>query len=273
MFYVLTRRSSSQQLEIELKDQEIEIRTSPIRSLIVTSWRSGSTFLGEILSAIPETYYYYEPLMRHAARKFNSDDSERDKKEVLSHIKKLLKCDFSDMEGYLSHARMHPFQFEKNRRLWDDCKSLLNRDNCFSPSFLGPYCKQFPFITMKIVRSNLEVLKDIIKDDMNVRILLLVRDPRPTLNSRWRKGFCIAENAPACGSPSKLCDQLVRDFRAAEQLFIDYPKRFMTIRYEDLALDLYEVTEKILSFFGLKFNEEVKKFLETHTIESKGVRR
>ena len=30
--------------------------------LVATSWRSGSSFLGELLNQLPGTFYYFEPL-------------------------------------------------------------------------------------------------------------------------------------------------------------------------------------------------------------------
>jgi len=35
----------------------------PIRSAILTSWRSGSTFLGAALSSPPGGFYHYEPFL------------------------------------------------------------------------------------------------------------------------------------------------------------------------------------------------------------------
>jgi len=35
----------------------------PIRNIVFTSWRSGSTFLGDLLNAHPGTFYHYEPLL------------------------------------------------------------------------------------------------------------------------------------------------------------------------------------------------------------------
>ena len=38
------------------------------RILILTTWRSGSTFLGELLSMIPGTFYSFEPLLEKILR-------------------------------------------------------------------------------------------------------------------------------------------------------------------------------------------------------------
>lgn len=43
-----------------------------------------------------------------------------------------------------------------------------------------------------------------------------------------------------------------------------------TLRYEDLSLNPYDVTQDILQFYGLPFDPAVEEFLDTHTKENKG---
>jgi len=50
-------------LHRKLEDLIIENGGQPIRSAIFTTWRSGSTFLGEALDNNPGTFYHYEPLL------------------------------------------------------------------------------------------------------------------------------------------------------------------------------------------------------------------
>lgn len=38
-----------------------------------------------------------------------------------------------------------------------------------------------------------------------------------------------------------------------------------TLRYEDLSLNPYEMTQDVLQFFGLPFDSMVEEFLDTHT--------
>ena len=46
-----------------MNDLLLERGGKPIRTLIVSTWRSGSSFLGEILRSHPGTYYMMEPLI------------------------------------------------------------------------------------------------------------------------------------------------------------------------------------------------------------------
>lgn len=47
----------------KLNDLVMEKGGQPIRNVIFTTWRSGSTFLGETLDSHPGTFYHYEPLL------------------------------------------------------------------------------------------------------------------------------------------------------------------------------------------------------------------
>ena len=53
--------------------------------LIVTSWRSGSTFLTNIVSHHPITFIHYEPLIMMGRNDVNQ-------KEAIEHLSSLLRC-------------------------------------------------------------------------------------------------------------------------------------------------------------------------------------
>lgn len=55
------------------------------------------------------------------------------------------------------------------------------------------------------------------------------------------------------------------DYYAARTLLRDYSDRLKVIRYEDLSLDPYPMTQSILSFYGLPFDAAVEDFLDSHT--------
>lgn len=59
---------------------------------------------------------------------------------------------------------------------------------------------------------------------LNVRIILLVRDPRGTLQSRKHRDWCPGQ--PDCDQPEILCDDLVDDYFTAINFTEKYPQRF-----------------------------------------------
>ena len=77
---------------------------------------------------------------------------------------------------------------------------------------------------MKTVRLRLNLTREIIEDSsLNVQVLLLVRDPRATLQSRKHRIWCPGK--PDCDQPERLCSDLVNDYHAAQQLMKKHPKR------------------------------------------------
>lgn len=59
---------------------------------------------------------------------------------------------------------------------------------------------------------------------LNVKVILLVRDPRGTMQSRRHRDWC--PGAPDCDQSSYLCADLVADYSAAIRLKKLYPSRF-----------------------------------------------
>ena len=67
----------------------------------MTTWRSGSTFFGDILLSHSGTFYHYEPLLLFLINQIRPDDGHR-ADEAVRIIKDLFKCDFSNLgETYL----------------------------------------------------------------------------------------------------------------------------------------------------------------------------
>jgi hypothetical protein len=62
----------------------------------VTTWRSGSTFLAELLSSYPATFYHYEPFTGHGIHRLR-DDNETEL--AADMIKTLLNCSYKPHIG------------------------------------------------------------------------------------------------------------------------------------------------------------------------------
>ncbi|XP_055923815.1 carbohydrate sulfotransferase 5 [Eupeodes corollae] len=243
----------------KLSDLTPEMGGQPVRSVVVTTWRSGSTFLGDILNAMPGNFYHYEPLLNFDIRRIRGPPDE---KKAIGMLKNLLHCDYSDMGEYLEYGKEHKYLFEHNERLWAQCKEYPQF--CWKAKFLTPFCKLFPLQSMKVVRLRLALAEQLLEDkSLNVRLLLLVRDPRGTMQSRKHRLWCPGN--PDCDEASNLCNDLIDDYKSAEVLIKKYPSRFRTLRYEDLSVNPYEVTLEILQYFGLPFDPMVEEFLDTHT--------
>lgn len=131
----------------------------PFRSVIVSTWRSGSTFLGEILNAVPGNFYHYEPLLSFNITQIRglplSDPA-------VDMLKNMLNCDFTKMPEYFEYGRTHLYQFTHNTRLVNFCKGENNL--CLNSEFTSKSCKLFPFQSMKLVRLRLRLMEGLLKD-------------------------------------------------------------------------------------------------------------
>lgn len=143
----------------KLEDLTPETGGIPVRSIIVSTWRSGTTFLGEVLNAMPGNFYHYEPLLKYGIIQIRGTPYADN---AISTMKKMLKCDFSGMDDYFEYGKTHTFQFSHNTRLWDHCK--YKKELCFDANFTARFCKLFPFQSMKVVRVRLSLIQDILED-------------------------------------------------------------------------------------------------------------
>ncbi|XP_055589935.1 uncharacterized protein LOC129742113 [Uranotaenia lowii] len=131
----------------------------PVRSLIVSTWRSGSTFLGQILNSIPGSFHHEEPLILYDTNQIRGPHV----KIAINYIKQLFNCNYTGLEYILdsSHATNY-YSFRLNKRLWPYCKLYLNF--CLDPKLMEPFCKLFPVQNMKVLRLRASLLTPLLED-------------------------------------------------------------------------------------------------------------
>lgn len=142
-----------------LQELTPETGGAPMRSIIITTWRSGSTFLGDVLNAMPGNYYHYEPMLPFGIVQVRGPPEDR---IALEGLKKLLKCNYTDMNDYLEFGQTHNYLFTHNSRLWSQCH--LFPKFCYQPKFLEPFCKLFPMQSMKVVRLRMRIAANLLRD-------------------------------------------------------------------------------------------------------------
>lgn len=144
-----------------LKYQDLTLAAGgqPVRSIVITTWRSGSTFLGEVLNALPENFYHYEPLLDYGIVQIRGPPLAE---SAINNLKRLLKCDYYDMNNYLEFGKEHIYLFTHNFRLWNACEQYPQY--CWNSTFLSEFCKLYPFQSMKVVRLRLKLAEELLKD-------------------------------------------------------------------------------------------------------------
>ncbi|CAL4190173.1 unnamed protein product, partial [Meganyctiphanes norvegica] len=183
------------------------------------------------------------------------------------NLRNLLNCNYTDMDHYLNFAYTYPWLLNKNKALVKTCRT--SPTVCHNPEFLSTFCRLFPFQTLKAVRLRLNLTKEFLKDNkLGVQVLLLVRDPRGTMQSRKsRHKWCTGN--PPCDDPANLCQDLVDDYNTAIEFRREFPNSFKVVRYEDVSFDVYNKTKELLDFFHLSYDSRMEDFLDTHTKNDK----
>jgi len=238
--------------------------------LIATTWRSGSTFLGDLLNHYKGTFYYFEPLHYYSKIK----DLSTVQNET-SFLKSLYTCKFNKENlGFLHHVTQGPNKFlfaNHNFRLWKSCQNLLPNDlMCFMPDYLNKVCPLFPIKLIKTVRFRVKNVEELLQDSaMNLKVIVLVRDPRGVYNSRSSgavKAWCKKD---LCANPEVGCQDLNSDIESAFDLEERFPGKVKLVRYEDLSMFPEDTSMDMLDFLDLPYTDGISDFIVTHTSKEK----
>ncbi|XP_069490917.1 carbohydrate sulfotransferase 5-like [Ambystoma mexicanum] len=232
--------------------------------LILSSWRSGSTFVGQLFNQNPSVFYLSEP-----AKAIWATMSDRSHSFLQQPMRDLLKalflCNLSALKPYLTRS-----EFVSDIYDWSSSRALcspptcdkfqgLNLEagqECYHVCHLTPFeraekaCLTYNHIVVKEVRFfDLKVLFPLLMDpQINLQIIHLVRDPRAILASRpITRGLkddnnIISESYNSTGNiytvMKKICNAQLNIYHTA---VYDLPpslmNRYVIVRYEDLMRD------------------------------------
>uniref|UniRef100_A0A6A7G6P6 Carbohydrate sulfotransferase 5-like n=1 Tax=Hirondellea gigas TaxID=1518452 RepID=A0A6A7G6P6_9CRUS len=233
--------------------------------VIVTTWRSGSTFLEELLSSHPAVFDIYEPLLMYDLKRIREGPVALEAQGIVSN---LLKCKYQE-DSYMAIIKRIKNMMERNRDLHRQCKSPeYGLDICYDLKFLSTACKLFPWTLMKLVRMKLELMQPMLESSTlsdGLQIIYLVRDPRAVINSRRSTVHWCKSSTKDCASPSLLCQDMIDDIKTFKLFQEVFPGKVHLLRYEDMANDPFNKTKQMLDAIGLDFNARIEEFLLTHT--------
>lgn len=182
---------------------------------VLTSWRSGSSFFGELFNQNAGVFFLYEP-MWHIWQKLYPGDALSLQGAERDMLSALYRCDFSVFQLYSTQAGMNlttldvfgaPFNkvicsyplcsFYKK-----DVVGMVDEKVCKkcppqSLQALREQCLKYDTIVIKGVRVlDINVLAPLLEDpSLDLKVVHLVRDPRAMANSRIKsKHGLIREN-------------------------------------------------------------------------------
>lgn len=263
--------------------------------LILSSWRSGSSFTGQLFSQHPDVFYMMEPGW-HVWAKMGQNNVEVLHMPVRDLIRSVFHCDMSVFDAYMPRQRTksHLFQWETSRALCSPpaCYAF-NRNDIIPQLRCKEFCAKYPFdtiqkacesynhIVVKEVRFfDLKVLYPLLEDpSLNLKILHLVRDPRAIFQSRVEvtsqlapdtnimlRGTPGSKNDTSFRAMQKVCKSQAEIYEAAMfGIPSKLQKRYMMVRYEDIVRDPLGRAKEVYEFARLPFNPKLKDWIHNMT--------
>lgn len=185
---------------------EQSVNSSQARTHIYlhATWRTGSSFLGELFNQHPSVLYLYEP-MWHIWQALYPGDAGSLQGAVRDMMNGLYRCDFSVLKLYAGSQNITTsfiFGWKTNKVICSEplCDAhkrheigMVDEERCAKCpkrdiGELERECKKYPVMVIKGVRVlDLSMLVPLVKDPaINLQIVQLFRDPRAVHNSRLK---------------------------------------------------------------------------------------
>ncbi|XP_072028502.1 LOW QUALITY PROTEIN: carbohydrate sulfotransferase 1-like, partial [Amphiura filiformis] len=257
----------------------------PLKVIIVTQIRSGSSFTGELFNSNDDYVYFFEPLYDFRKQIERLDETKKNIRKIIeTTLRDLLKCKFKNMSSNWRNwnravGPIHQCAMSKAIQSSSLCKfndkekkhrpvpGTLLRDISIV-SLLEKVCTSKNYVAIKTIRvADINDLKNLISDSsMNIKLIHLVRDPRGLHNSR--KAVC-KSNWLDCKMPIS-CKKLQHNI----QFWLDTPDwlrdKYLLVRYEDLAIYPHQFSEQIYTFLNIPMPNSVSSWLLKNTKHSHG---
>ncbi|KAH8297900.1 hypothetical protein KR018_000502, partial [Drosophila ironensis] len=231
-----------------LSNFTIETGGTPVRSMLVTFRGSGAVELLDNLSHQPGCYLHYAPLIAYQSR-FNTEYRQS---FALDEITALYNCDYNQSLAMIARGQQLPL-FRRFYGAQSRMCRTYSQEKCWNPDILAEICKLHPFINMAVYNMRLMYLARLLdSESLNLRILLLVRDPRATLYRLQVNHFC--KSLADCNAAGHCLDMSI-DFEVAKGLSRKYPGRFSILRYEDVEKNALVSIKEVFEFFGLPLTQ------------------
>ncbi|XP_075690620.1 carbohydrate sulfotransferase 4-like [Rhinoderma darwinii] len=263
-----------------------EKKKAPIHVLIISSWRSGSSFIGQIFNHHPDVFYLFEP--GHSVwMRFNKEGANLLHYPVRDLIHSLFTCDVTPLQEYVYGNG----QYISSMSFFAESRALCSPPSCSYPmppegynrSKCFQHCRNIPFDkmakacdtynhrVMKTVRIlDFSVLLPLFRDPaLDLRIIHLVRDPRAIASSRryfsltTDDQIVLKEHDKATKGPvlAKICRAQANINRMVTAAGNYLKSRYVLIRHEDLSREPLVNVQKIYTFSGLKMTPEMERWI------------
>ncbi|XP_074657423.1 carbohydrate sulfotransferase 4-like [Tubulanus polymorphus] len=259
---------------VSAKTRTTQPSAEPMKVLLFTHYRGGSSFFGETFNQNPSVFYLYEPAM--FVNELGIDKYGLSGKEKFTKVlNELASCDLHRLQttilnshkSFYSRTRLGGSEFVKC------ATSAKGKVTNFMPAVakcltdFENQCKQSRIRVIKIIRFDAELIELLMRSDPSWHVIHLLRDPRGILNSRSQIHHYTSKDIPRFANST--CRVLLNRIESLEQLKIQHPLYSLhEVRYEDIARDPIGQTSRVYEAIGLdEVPVQVKTWLSkmTHT--------
>ncbi|XP_017572745.1 carbohydrate sulfotransferase 6 [Pygocentrus nattereri] len=262
-----------------------------VHVLLLSSWRSGSSFLGQVFSQHPSVFYLMEPAW-HVWTVLRRPGARGLRMAVRDLVRSVFHCDLSVMDAYMppNYNVSQVFMWSHSRALCsppacpltprdqisEEPKCKLHCDT-MGLQRAEEACHSYSHVVLKEVRFfELESLYPLLRDpSLDLRIIHLVRDPRAVMNSRDQAIKALVQdsalvleqegNMPPDGQlrvMQEICRSHVRIHETGNLKPPDFLRgRYRLVRYEDLVRDPLTAIKNIYDFVGLEMTENLEMWI------------
>ncbi|XP_023682824.1 carbohydrate sulfotransferase 6 [Paramormyrops kingsleyae] len=262
-----------------------------VHVLLLSSWRSGSSFLGQVFSQHPNVFYLMEPGW-HVWTTLRQPGARALRMALRDLMRSIFQCDLSVLEAYTPDQRnvSHLFMWSQSRALCSPpaCPltprhSLSDEAECRRHCNIRGLqkaeeaCHSYSHVVLKEVRFfELESLYPLLRDPtIDLRIIHLIRDPRAVARSRGqairsllRDSALVLEKGDKPVTDSDLhvlqevCRSHVRIYETAMLKPPDFLRgRYKMVRYEDMVRDPLAEVEDLYKFVDLEMTPQLQDWI------------
>ena len=251
--------------------------------LLLTTHRSGSSFVGRILFEHPNITYLFEP--KQLIQTEPTVERTTEPAAIISYFKKLFNCSFADALHDINERHTRP------RLSSDLCSAFLRHTSAYETresrlctvgeiNKLQQSCRRHSqSVAVKAIRiheNQLHLVKDLLHDE--TQVIHLFRDPRGIINSRItvirdkskqpRLEFIKDNFDSLVKRTAHYCKRISHDldmtasWLAAEPWFSQF---YHLVRYEDFAYHPEKTTRRLYSAIGMSMHDNVLAWLRKAT--------
>ncbi|XP_021338942.1 carbohydrate sulfotransferase 5-like isoform X2 [Mizuhopecten yessoensis] len=252
----------------------------PVPIVITTYMRSGSSFLGEILQANPDTFYWFEPVHEmwglHKANINHQYDFKDGTKRIFPSfldiavptIKNLSTCDLDNVP--MNVLREQFLEKSKQMREFVQCRGYKKKGHASNTRLiqclpnLKTKCANSKYIVVKTIRINMKSLEIMLENIPTLKVIHLMRDPRGTSRSQQAVGQLSKQNYRQ--EIADFCKLVYEDVLQKELLEKKYPDRIRTVFYEDVARNPITYAKSLYAYLGMQFTANIEKTIHGFTL-------